>query len=53
MSVLEGSPFEQDFSYHWKGKEAADMTVTLDTPLTQFPGIGEARGKKLEKLGQI
>ena len=27
------------------------MTVTLDTPLTQFPGIGEARGKKLEKLG--
>ncbi len=27
------------------------MAVTLDTPLTQFPGIGEARGKKLEKLG--
>ncbi|MCI8551484.1 MAG: ATP-dependent DNA helicase RecG [Lawsonibacter sp.] len=27
------------------------MNVTRDTPLTDFPGVGEARGKKLEKLG--
>ena len=27
------------------------MDVTRDTPLTQFPGVGEARAKKLEKLG--
>ncbi len=27
------------------------MTVTRDTPLTEFPGVGEARAKKLEKLG--
>ena len=27
------------------------MTVTRDTPLTDFPGVGEARAKKLEKLG--
>ena len=27
------------------------MDITLDTPLTQFPGVGEARSKKLEKLG--
>ena len=27
------------------------MTVTRDTPLTSFPGVGEARAKKLEKLG--
>ena len=27
------------------------MELTVNTPLTQLPGIGEARGKKLEKLG--
>ena len=27
------------------------MVVTRDTPLTDFPGVGEARAKKLEKLG--
>ena len=27
------------------------MELTVTTPLTQLPGIGEARGKKLEKLG--
>ena len=27
------------------------MAVTLGTPLTQFPGVGEVRAKKLEKLG--
>ena len=25
--------------------------MTLDTPVTDFPGVGEARAKKLEKLG--
>ncbi len=25
--------------------------MTLDTPVTEFPGVGEARAKKLEKLG--
>ena len=27
------------------------MTVTLDTPLTQFPGVGAVRAAKLSKLG--
>ena len=27
------------------------MTVTRDTPLIDFPGVGAARAKKLEKLG--
>lgn len=27
------------------------MDITLDTPLDQFPGVGEARAKKLAKLG--
>jgi len=27
------------------------MTVTRGTPVTGFPGVGEARAKKLEKLG--
>ena len=27
------------------------MDITWNTPLTQFPGVGEARAKKLEKLG--
>ena len=27
------------------------MDVTRNTPLTDFPGVGEARAKKLEKLG--
>ncbi len=27
------------------------MAVELSTPLTQFPGVGELRAKKLEKLG--
>jgi len=27
------------------------MAVTPNTPLTQFPGVGEVRAKKLEKLG--
>ena len=27
------------------------MEITRDTPLTDFPGVGEARAKKLEKLG--
>lgn len=27
------------------------MTVTPDTPLTDFPGVGDVRAKKLEKLG--
>ena len=27
------------------------MTVTPDTPLTQFPGVGEVRAKKLSHLG--
>ena len=27
------------------------MTVTRSTPLTEFPGVGEARAQKLEKLG--
>jgi len=27
------------------------MPITQDTPLTQFPGIGEVRAKKLAKLG--
>ena len=29
------------------------MDVTRDTPLTSFPGVGEARAKKLEKLGLL
>ena len=29
------------------------MEITLSTPLTDFPGVGEVRAKKLEKLGQI
>ena len=27
------------------------MTVSLDTPLTQFPGVGAVRAGKLSKLG--
>ena len=27
------------------------MTVIPDTPLTEFPGVGEVRAKKLDKLG--
>ena len=27
------------------------MDITPGTPLTDFPGVGEARAKKLEKLG--
>ena len=27
------------------------MSITLDTPVIQLPGVGEARAKKLEKLG--
>lgn len=27
------------------------MNMTLDTPVTEFPGIGPVRAKKLEKLG--
>ena len=27
------------------------MSIKLDTPLTAFPSVGEARAKKLEKLG--
>ena len=27
------------------------MPVTRQTPLTELPGVGPARGKKLEKLG--
>ena len=27
------------------------MNITLSTPVTEFPGIGPARAKKLEKLG--
>ena len=27
------------------------MDATRETPLTDFPGVGEARAKKLEKLG--
>ena len=27
------------------------MEITRSTPLTQFPGVGEARAKRLEKLG--
>ena len=27
------------------------MDVQLDTPLTQFPGVGEARARLLDKLG--
>ena len=27
------------------------MAVTLDTPVTQLPGVGDARAKKLDKLG--
>ena len=27
------------------------MDVQLDTPLTQFPGVGEARARRLDKLG--
>ena len=27
------------------------MTITPDTPLTQFPGVGEVRAKKLSHLG--
>ena len=27
------------------------MEITRDTPLTDFPGVGEARARKLEKLG--
>ena len=27
------------------------MDVTRTTPLTSFPGVGEARARKLEKLG--
>ena len=26
------------------------MEITRSTPLTQFPGVGEARAKRLEKL---
>ena len=29
------------------------MDATLETPLTDFPGVGEARAKKLEKLGEL
>ncbi len=29
------------------------MTVTLDTPLTRFPGVGKTRGEKLAKLGLL
>ena len=29
------------------------MEITLNTPLTQFPGVGEVRAKKLEKLGLV
>ena len=27
------------------------MAVTLNSSVTQFPGIGDVRAKKLEKLG--
>ena len=27
------------------------MDITLNTPLTDFPGVGPARSAKLEKLG--
>ena len=27
------------------------MDITPNTPLTSFPGVGEVRAKKLEKLG--
>ena len=29
------------------------MAVTRDTPLTDFPGVGEARGEKLERSGLV
>ena len=29
------------------------MEITLNTPLTDFPGVGEVRAKKLEKLGLV
>ena len=29
------------------------MEITLNTPLTEFPGVGEVRAKKLEKLGLV
>ena len=29
------------------------MTITPDTPVTDFPGVGPARAKKLEKLGML
>jgi ATP-dependent DNA helicase RecG len=32
-------------------KGGTPMTVRPDTLLTEFPGVGEVRGKKLEKLG--
>ena len=28
------------------------MEITLNTPLTEFPGVGEVRAKKLEKLAR-
>ena len=35
----------------FSGEEAQAVDITLDTPLRQFPGVGEARSQKLEKLG--
>ena len=32
-------------------REAYTLDITLDTPLTDFPGVGPARAAKLEKLG--
>ena len=29
------------------------MEITLNTPLAEFPGVGEVRAKKLEKLGLV
>ena len=29
------------------------MEITLNTPLIDFPGVGEVRAKKLEKLGLV
>ena len=29
------------------------MEISLNTPLTEFPGVGEVRAKKLEKLGLV
>ena len=36
---------------HEKREGGSHMTITLDTPVTDFPGVGPARAKKLEKLG--